>query len=96
MSREESLDAAALVRAAALADTFERERTRRHWTWTLLQNRTAAVGAIVVVIFVAIALLAPVIAPRDPLELDVINKLAPPSEAFPLGSDQFGRDVASR
>lgn len=96
MSREETLDAPSLARAAALANTFAKERKRRHWTSTLLQNRTAVVGAVVVSVFVVVALLAPVIAPRDPLELDVINKLAPPSEAFPLGSDQFGRDVASR
>jgi peptide/nickel transport system permease protein len=54
------------------------------------------VGAAVVTFFVVFAVLAPFVAPRDPLKLDVINKLAAPSEEFPLGSDQFGRDVASR
>src|SRR5690606_11261994 len=74
----------------------EQQRRRHRWWRTLFQNRTAVVGAVVILVFVIIAILAPVIAPRDPLKLDVINKLAPPSEMFPLGSDQFGRDVAAR
>lgn len=96
MSSEETLRGARLARAASLSDAFDQKRRRRHWTWTLLQNRTAVIGAVVVTVFVLVALLAPLIAPRDPLELDVLNNLAPPSEDFPLGSDQFGRDVASR
>jgi peptide/nickel transport system permease protein len=96
MISEETLSSAPVSQASPLPAAFDRHRKRRHWTLTLLQNRTAVTGAVVVFVFVVIALLAPVIAPRDPLELDVINKLAPPSEMFPLGSDQFGRDVASR
>jgi peptide/nickel transport system permease protein len=42
------------------------------------------------------ALLAPVIAPYDPLETDFLAQLQPPSPAHWLGADQFGRDVLSR
>jgi peptide/nickel transport system permease protein len=96
MSSVERLHAAPVKHAASLPNAFDRQRRRRHWTWTLLQNRTAVAGAVVALAFVLLALLAPVIAPRDPLQLDVINKLAAPSKEFPLGTDQFGRDVASR
>lgn len=96
MISQETLCSAPLSQTSSLPTAFDWRRKRRHWTWTLLQNHTAITGALVVFVFVVIALLAPVIAPRDPLELDVINKLAPPSGTFPLGSDQFGRDVASR
>src|SRR5207247_7853696 len=34
--------------------------------------------------------------PRDPLEMSMANRLQGPSEAFPLGTDQFGRDLLSR
>lgn len=88
-----------LARMAPIATTSgsaDGMRNRRHWIWTLFQNRAAVWGAAVLLIFVTVALFAPLIAPRDPLELDVMNKLAPPSEEFPLGSDQFGRDVAAR
>ena len=73
-----------------------RVRSRRHWVWTLFENRTAVVGAIIVFVFFMVALAAPVLAPRDPLGLDVLNKLQGPSAANPLGTDQFGRDVLSR
>jgi len=82
--------------AESLSKAFDRQRQQRHWLWTLVKNRSAVIGAIVVIGFTLVALLAPVIAPRDPLKLDVLNKLLPPSADFPLGSDQFGRDVASR
>jgi peptide/nickel transport system permease protein len=69
---------------------------RRHWFWTLAENRTAVVGAIVVLLFLLVAILAPVLAPKEPRRLDVLNSLENPSREWPLGTDQFGRDVASR
>ncbi len=42
------------------------------------------------------ALLAPWIAPYDPNALHLDAILLPPCEAFPLGTDQLGRDVFSR
>jgi peptide/nickel transport system permease protein len=80
----------------ATTTAFADVRRHRHWSRILLKNRTAVFGAGLVMLFTLIALLAPVIAPSDPLELNVRNKLAPPSRDFPLGTDQFGRDVLSR
>lgn len=76
--------------------SFEEVRRHRHWSRILLKNRTATFGACLVIAFTLIGLLAPVIAPADPLQLNVRNKLHPPSSEFPLGTDQFGRDVMSR
>jgi peptide/nickel transport system permease protein len=45
---------------------------------------------------VALALLAPLIAPHDPLAQNVIVRLNGPSAAHWLGADQFGRDIFSR
>jgi len=73
-----------------------RLRSRRHWIWTLFENRTAVVGAIIVFVFFFVALAAPLLAPHDPLGLDVLHKLRGPSAAHPMGTDQFGRDVLSR
>ncbi len=70
--------------------------TRRHWSLSLLRNRTAVFSGIVVVVVLILSLLAPVIGPYDPLTLDVLNKLAAPSLGHPMGTDQFGRDVFSR
>lgn len=46
--------------------------------------------------FVLMALLAPLIAPYDPIVQDTAAKLLPPSWAHPFGTDNFGRDVFSR
>jgi peptide/nickel transport system permease protein len=61
------------------------------------RNRLAAAGALVVVLLVALAVLAPWVAPRDPLYIDLDHKFARPGEAgFVLGADELGRDVLSR
>ncbi|MBI4246361.1 MAG: ABC transporter permease [Candidatus Rokubacteria bacterium] len=60
------------------------------------RNRLAIAGGLVVLYLVAVALLAPVLAPADPHRPDVKKILAPPSREHLLGTDQLGRDVLSR
>jgi peptide/nickel transport system permease protein len=62
----------------------------------LRQNWLSAVGGLVALLIVLIALAAPVVAPRDPLKANfrMMNK-APSAEAF-FGTDQVGRDALSR
>jgi peptide/nickel transport system permease protein len=57
-----------------------------------------ATGAAMVLVLIAIALLAPVLAPHDPTRAVAATYGDPgaPSEAFPLGTDELGRDVLSR
>ncbi len=59
------------------------------------RNPTIALGALLLVVLVAMALAAPLIA-SDPFRQTPINRLRPPSERFWFGTDQFGRDVFSR
>jgi peptide/nickel transport system permease protein len=54
------------------------------------------VGGILVAIFVAAALLAPVLAPYEPLKGRLVQRLQPPSTAHWLGTDELGRDLLSR
>jgi peptide/nickel transport system permease protein len=54
------------------------------------------VGAAIVMVYVLIALFAPLLAPHDPLIIDPVNKLASPSADHLLGTDELGRDVFSR
>ncbi|MBS7790393.1 ABC transporter permease [Roseococcus sp. SDR] len=60
------------------------------------QHKLAMFGLVVVVIFVAAAVLAPWIAPYDPLETSWSRLRQPPSWAHPFGTDENGRDVLSR
>ncbi len=55
-----------------------------------------AMGLAILGGFVALALLAPLIAPFDPILQDAGAKLLPPSWDHPFGTDNFGRDVFSR
>lgn len=60
------------------------------------RNKTSWVGLILLLILVALAILAPVIAPHNPVEQNIIQRLQPPSSRFLLGTDYYGRDVLSR
>ncbi len=59
-------------------------------------NKTSWIGLCVFLAIVAAAILAPWIAPHDPLEQDIFSRLQGPSAAFPLGTDYFGRCILSR
>jgi len=54
------------------------------------------IGLVLVVALIAVAMLAPWVAPYDPDAQDVINRLGDPSAAHWFGTDEFGRDVLSR
>lgn len=60
------------------------------------QNRMAVVGLVILGILILSALLAPVIAPHDPAEQDLLQRLKPPSQSHWFGTDDLGRDVLSR
>jgi peptide/nickel transport system permease protein len=61
-----------------------------------LRHKLAMFGLVVVVAFVLVALLAPWIAPYDPIETSWSRIRKPPSWAHPFGTDENGRDVLSR
>jgi len=69
-----------------------RWRTLRH----AARARLAPFGAAVLLVAVAAALLAPLVAPHDPLKQDLNHALARPDRAHLLGTDNVGRDVLSR
>jgi peptide/nickel transport system permease protein len=45
---------------------------------------------------VLVAVLAPWLAPYNPLEQNIVVRLEPPSAEYLLGTDSYGRDVLSR
>ncbi|MFO8151614.1 MAG: ABC transporter permease [Trueperaceae bacterium] len=53
-------------------------------------------GLVVIVAWFALAALAPVLAPYEPLEQNILQRLQPPNETYLLGTDELGRDVLSR
>ncbi len=63
---------------------------------TLRHQPLGVIGILLLVLFVAIAVLAPAISPYDPAAIDLYNRLAPPSHAHWFGTDELGRDIFSR
>jgi len=55
-----------------------------------------AVGLILVGGYIVLGMSAPWIAPHDPNEQDLLTSLQPPSAAHWFGTDDLGRDLASR
>jgi peptide/nickel transport system permease protein len=61
------------------------------------KNKLGAVGLIILVFFVFVALFAPWLAPYDPTEQRIATaRLKPPSAQHLLGTDELGRDIFSR
>lgn len=70
---------------------------RRAWRRGL--GRLSPLGWVSLVVVVAagvVALFPSAFAPRDPLAIDVLNRLKPPSAAAWFGTDELGRDLLSR
>ncbi len=63
-----------------------------------LRRDPAAMAAGVFLVLVALAsVLAPVLAPRDPVQTHLEHRLVPPgTPGYPLGADDLGRDILSR
>lgn len=62
----------------------------------LSRNRLSWVGIGLLLCIVLAAVLAPWLAPHDPLQQNIAYRLEPPSAEFWLGTDSYGRDVLSR
>jgi peptide/nickel transport system permease protein len=62
----------------------------------LAAEPVSAAAALIVLVYVAGAIGAPLIAPYGPSSMDLAARLAPPSAAHWFGTDALGRDVLSR
>lgn len=73
-------------------------RTNRLRTFAgrLIGNRSVALGGGLVLVVTLLAILAPWVAPYNPLESAFRERLLPPSPEHWFGTDHFGRDVLSR
>lgn len=86
--------------ADAVISEPQQDRVRTYWQLVRLRLRhdkvTLFFGAIILTI-VLLAVLAPILPLRDPLETGMINRLKPVGyQGFILGTDELGRDMLSR
>src|SRR3954454_23854113 len=68
----------------------------RTFTWGRRLPHEVQVGSFIVAVVAIASLLAPLLAPHDPNQVDVLNSLEGPSAAHWMGTDDVGRDLFSR
>ncbi len=59
-------------------------------------NKTSWVGLAVFLVVALLAIFAPLIAPYDPVDQNILFRLKPPSAEHLMGTDYYGRDILSR
>ncbi len=79
---------------AAGAEALAQRRNRA--LAKFLANRAAVAGAVIVAVFVLLAIFAPLVAPFDPSKTNFLALRKPPSAVYWLGTDEIGRDILSR
>jgi peptide/nickel transport system permease protein len=84
------------MNTTAATAAIQGESPTRRAIKRFLRHRLAVFGLVVVVLFIAVAILAPLIAPYDPLQTSWSRIRRPPSWEHWMGTDENGRDVLSR
>jgi peptide/nickel transport system permease protein len=69
---------------------------RASLSYRLKHQPLAVIGVLLLVLFVAMALVASTAAPYNPAAIDLSHRLLPPSHAHWFGTDELGRDIFSR
>jgi peptide/nickel transport system permease protein len=83
---------------ASLRAEMARARRRRagQLVRRLLSHPSFVIGAVILAVFIFVALFAPLLAPYDPNKSNYRFVMMPPSAEFWFGTDSFGRDILSR
>jgi peptide/nickel transport system permease protein len=81
---------------SAVTEAVPENVGQRSWVARVLCSAPGAVGTIIVVGIVLLALLGDYIAPYSPIRMGAGHPLVPPCLAYPFGTDEFGRDELSR
>jgi peptide/nickel transport system permease protein len=73
-----------------------RREQRKVMLGAILGQRVALAGFFVMVLIALLAILAPVLAPQGPYEINPLDRLLPPSPKHWFGTDSLGRDLLAR
>jgi ABC-type dipeptide/oligopeptide/nickel transport system permease subunit len=88
------------VAEGSLPETVTTEAPASFWR-DLARSKPTLIATVLLVAFIVVGVAAPLVAPADPLAIDLDRRLQPPVGAggdwsHPLGCDQIGRDLLSR
>ena len=99
MARTQTATATAAAPAlAAGAPPWTRKKSQLRIAWgRFRRDRMALLGGTILCTLVLMAILAPLLSPHHPFEMDVTQRLRPPgTPGYVLGTDEAGRDILSR
>jgi len=82
--------------SSATQSQLPRSGPLRRFFRTVRRNPNLLVGGTMVLVLLTVGLAAPLLAPFDPLEQDLLNSLQAPNEQHLFGTDAYGRDHLSR
>ncbi|WP_298879734.1 ABC transporter permease [uncultured Bradyrhizobium sp.] len=86
----------AVLAATPIADAGELDSPARRARRRLFKRKAAVAGLVVLSVFILLALLAPLIAPYDPIATSWSLVRKAPTAAHWFGTDELGRDILSR
>ena len=95
-------DGTIALEAGQATEPQEARQDLRRVLRELVRNRAALIGLLILLAVAASAILAPAVAPSDPIVQEIALRLKPPGWSVPggrtylLGTDHLGRDILSR
>ncbi|MFW5790261.1 MAG: ABC transporter permease [Bacillota bacterium] len=78
------------------AVTLNKSMKRKSKIKKVIKSPSGLVGSVLVLLIILTAIFAPILAPKDPLQINVVNRFERPGPEFKLGTDDIGRDLLSR
>ena len=102
MAQATPIEARIAATEAELAGARRGAPTLKKTLHRLSKLRVGVAGGVIMLLIVLVAIMAPLVAPHNPYEGELVNRLKPPawmdggSSTYPLGTDQVGRDTLSR
>ncbi|WP_439405301.1 ABC transporter permease [Bradyrhizobium sp. DASA03076] len=86
----------AVLTTTPITDTGELDSPARRARRRLFKRKAAVAGLVVLIVFILLALLAPLLVPYDPIATGWSLVRKPPTTAHWFGTDELGRDILSR
>jgi len=80
---------------AQLSEKLKKEQRALRFR-RLKSNYGLLIGSIIILLFIAVALMGPLFTTYGPYQMKVLDRLLPPSAEHLLGTDEFGRDLLTR